>query len=973
MYTAQPYAAAPGDMYAHAAAAAGFEGWAVAQQQHQAYVTLNRGMGHPTHMLQPHLAAAHGMGHPMLAQPQHHMMPGTHIGMVQQSQNAAAAAAPELMMTWAPQHVMPNMRPPTNGINSSHMVSQDMVAKPNWPASGGGGRGSNGHSSGSGRGMHTRQGSGGSGSGMLGGQQQQFFGNSGGRGRGRKNIVFNTKPGDFSDAAVEEFAWAVRRSPAGEALDRQMLSDGLLNLDSRGLAALLKELARGRHGRRARELFDFLRALPPDHQLSQLCDVFTYTAMVSLCVDQQELSRAFELVSEMRQRNVERNVHTYTALMNVAIKCGQLQKALEVYGELLREGCSPNVVTYNTLIDVHGKTGQWAEALKVIDAMNANNTKPVTRTYNTLMIACNTSGQWQKALDVYSEMVRMGHAPNTTTYNALISAHSKAGRLEKVMEVYQEMLRTGCERSVITYSALISACEKAGQWQLALNLFAEMLQERCVPNVITYNSLITACAQGAQWGKAAEVFEQMQNSGCKPDVVTYTALVSAYERGGQWMKALEAFQKMQEQRCNADAILYNTLLDVLWDTGVAWAQQKAGQLFRQAVEEGHFRQLPYPPPQQQQAAAAPASSEGLGAAAAAAPGSKPEPSSPSAASAASGGSPTAGSAAGSAAPAASASKLELGLQGVSPGVAMLMLHCWFADLRDCVLQQQQQQQALPDRVVVSTGRSRQRDHVSSILRDSTTALLASWDSPFAAQGSEHSSSSKLEASGAAVSQWLQQENVQKLLKPFASSAYTGKGSSAGSKAELAEETLLEKRCRDSIAAVKQFENTHNLSVQSMGMGYTAARAGLVSLLLEAGSKLKIRDDVAHDAVLLMDRAMSASMKVQEDGLTCLAAACLATTISSAGLQTPAPSLIDICAALGCCSSSEAAELQQQLQQALKSDTSATSALRCLKLYLERLGFAFQADGSCSSTQAAIADTIRLISRAAMESEWMWRL
>lgn len=83
------------------------------------------------------------------------------------------------------------------------------------------------------------------------------------------------------------------------------------------------------------------------------------------------------------------------------------------------------------------------------------------------------------------------------------------------------------------------------------------------------------------------------------------------------------------------------------------------------------------------------------------------------------------------------------------------------------------------------------------------------------------------------------------------------------------------------------------------------------------------------------------LQVQEDGLTCLAAACLATTISSAGLQTPAPSLIDICAALGCCSSSEAAELQQQLQQALKSDTSATSVsntsghvLRLLTAFLQ---------------------------------------
>jgi hypothetical protein len=33
-----------------------------------------------------------------------------------------------------------------------------------------------------------------------------------------------------------------------------MLSNGLTNLDSRGLAALLKELAKGHHGRRAREV-----------------------------------------------------------------------------------------------------------------------------------------------------------------------------------------------------------------------------------------------------------------------------------------------------------------------------------------------------------------------------------------------------------------------------------------------------------------------------------------------------------------------------------------------------------------------------------------------------------------------------------------------------------------------------------------------------------------------------------------------
>jgi pentatricopeptide repeat domain-containing protein 1 len=60
------------------------------------------------------------------------------------------------------------------------------------------------------------------------------------------------------------------------------------------------------------QVFDYLRSLPPEHALATLCDVFTYTAMVSMCVDNQELYRAFELVSEMKQRHVECNVHTYT-------------------------------------------------------------------------------------------------------------------------------------------------------------------------------------------------------------------------------------------------------------------------------------------------------------------------------------------------------------------------------------------------------------------------------------------------------------------------------------------------------------------------------------------------------------------------------------------------------------------------------------------------------------------------------------
>lgn len=65
-------------------------------------------------------------------------------------------------------------------------------------------------------------------------------------------------------------------------------------------------------------------------------------------------------------------------------------------------------------------------------------------------------------------------------------------------------------------------------------------------------------------------------------------------------------------------------------------------------------------------------------------------------------------------------------------------------------------QSLPSRVVLSVGRSRQRDHTSSIIRDNLLALLDSSRSPFASTASEGSATGQLEAPGAAVGEWLLQ-------------------------------------------------------------------------------------------------------------------------------------------------------------------------------------------------------------------------
>ncbi|KAK9863821.1 hypothetical protein WJX84_002381 [Apatococcus fuscideae] len=684
----------------------------------------------------------------------------------------------------------------------------------------------------------------------------------------------------------------------------------LFHFDSRATALLLKDLSKAGMGARASELFEWLRGLELGHPLQALLDVYTYTAVISMCIYQQDVERALGLAREMRVRGIERNVHTYTALMNVCIKCGRCPLALETYHHMRQDGCSPNVVTFNTLIDVHGKMGQWEQAIKVLNLMKNEGLEPVLRTYNTLIIACNMCNQPREAMAVYKRMLDEGYTPNATTYNALISAHGKAGQLDQVMEVFQEMVWKGCERSVITYSSLISACEKAGQWRLALDLFQEMHNEGCSPNTVTYNSLITACAQGSQWEKAAEVFEQMRHRGCTPDVVSYTALISAYEKGGQWQRTLTAYDQMRLQNCKPDAIVYNAIIDALWETGVIWAQRKARGLFKVAQDEGHFRQQAWDAP--------------------------------------------------------ALVRHEVNLHAMTAGVAMLSIFTWLLALKSRVEVGGVAGLQAGMAIVTDKGKS-SKEQGNLVVKEAVAAMMHQWQAPFRPMA-EGSFTGILEASTAAVAAWLTGPTFDAHLFSFFPSSNIG--SQAGSPrdaagveqgradAECSKEEGVETRCSNAFAAVQHFERTHCLILQNMGLPYLQRRADLVGQTVHLVDTLGFQDEVAHDAVLLMDRFMSSTMQVQQEVMDLMVAACVLVAISQSDNGGAANTTAADLESITGLSAALVAQMEWNLRQVLVHDTAAISTYRCLKLFLERLGCNFSDQGSVKNIAGSAFALVR---------------
>ena len=108
----------------------------------------------------------------------------------------------------------------------------------------------------------------------------------------------------------------------------------------------------------------------------------------------------------------------------------------------------------------------------------------------------------------------------------------------------------------------------------------------CQPDVSIFNSMIAACAHGGEFNKARLMFERMAEHSCAADAVTYANLIRAYKKGGQWCHALDTFEAMQRGGCRPHAAVFSSIIDVLWQTGISWAQAKALRLFASAVEYG---------------------------------------------------------------------------------------------------------------------------------------------------------------------------------------------------------------------------------------------------------------------------------------------------------------------------------------------------------------------------------------------------
>lgn len=147
------------------------------------------------------------------------------------------------------------------------------------------------------------------------------------------------------------------------------------------------------------------------------------------------------------------------------------------------------------------------------------------------------------------------------------------------------------------------------------------------------------------------------------------------------------------------------------------------------------------------------------------------------------------------------------------------------------------------------------------------------------------------------------------------------------------------QCQEAFDAVSRFETSHGLVLQNMALPYLQQRTQLISSMLEKGTQLGLKDEVVHDGVLLLDRTMSAAAQVPQEVLPVVSTAAMRLSVAQGEGADAAPS-IDSLAEMSGITPDSLNEMEWRIRQLLRDDTMAISTMRCLKVYLERMGYRY---------------------------------
>lgn len=325
-------------------------------------------------------------------------------------------------------------------------------------------------------------------------------------------------------------------------------------------------------------------------------DLAIYNCVLDVCVSAKNMSRARELIAEMRTVS-KLDMIAYNTFLKGFCGVGDIRGAKELLLEMESVGMSPNDVSYNCMINAAVSKGLWQEAWSTIDMMQRSGVKVDHYTVSILMKALKRSKDSRNVGPALALLDESGLDPcsDEVMLQTLLETcirHREFSRLQNIVKSFE---KSSLQPSVFTYGSLIKACSILKRANKCWELWSKMVDERAMEpndivlgcmldalvcndhveeavalfnkyrekvqaNTIIYSTLMKGFANSRQASRAMDMWREMRDAGMSMNTVVYNGVIDAQARLGLMDEVSVLVQTMEKDGCEPDPITYSTIV-----------------------------------------------------------------------------------------------------------------------------------------------------------------------------------------------------------------------------------------------------------------------------------------------------------------------------------------------------------------------------------------------------------------------------
>ncbi|KAL2544249.1 Pentatricopeptide repeat-containing protein [Forsythia ovata] len=288
-----------------------------------------------------------------------------------------------------------------------------------------------------------------------------------------------------------------------------------------------------------------------DRLLGRLCSrhVVSWTSVISGCVYNGMLKRAFMMFFEMQEDMVLPNEVTMLSMLQAASEINNWQMFCWIHGLVLKQNWCENALVLNSLIQMYSTNGYFNEGMRIFCDLcfTGEGLYPSKETMANLLQGCTNSGFLKLGKEIHGYLIKHGFLPYTVIGNSLINMYAENKYEDCALQLFVRM----ANKDIVTWNTIIRCFVKNEQPIEALKLLGEIhkdpLQDKVSPDFITMLASLEACSNLATLQEGQIIHGYLTKTGLLNDIFVQNALIEMYAKSGRLNLAEKIFNEMHER------------------------------------------------------------------------------------------------------------------------------------------------------------------------------------------------------------------------------------------------------------------------------------------------------------------------------------------------------------------------------------------------------------------------------------------